>query len=596
MEQTLQYFRKAERLIDENDFEDEEAFHLFINNVFIEVEGLEYRLSCSHDGSAILEKILRHATPFQLRVFFEKVRGRWTEMCQHRYASHVVETWCRQAVLNAGRAAEATSSGEEEAPPDLPQLDAQLADVAGFVLDNVVGMVEDPYATHIVRLLLRTWNGELDGQPIKVARGAEHFSNFVEGVVTLPREAFDLPKEILHQHASPVLQYVVSRLQANNMSHHLQRLLVSLFPAVLSMQGGEEELQKERQSFLSLADSTAGSRFFESLIASLDPSQFLLFLNRLVRPEMGRLVEGVNANFVVQHVISGCHNINQFQMTLESLRPLASELVRRKRHGLLLRLAQWVIGHELAGAEETLALIYEAFHLKDAQDRKKAFVVVARLQEKETLDESQPLAAGGCSLLQLLPHFPASAAKPIIDGFLDYPVAALVAMSCHPNGSRVVEAVLLSRTVSAAAKQRTLRKLRDHVDALAADKSGSHIVDRCWSLATTELREAMAARLLAAKARLDDCPHGRLVLRNCRVEEFARSQEQWKQAEEGAERRRTMFADILEDDSNDLLPAHLKVKVDKRKRTKGDAQNMDLLPPSLGKATHKKKKNKKKPT
>lgn len=591
MEQTLKYFREAERLIEANEFEDEESFHLFINNVFVEVEGLEYRLACSHDGSTILEKVLRHARPFHLRVFFEKVRGKWLEMCRHRYASHVVESWCRQAVVNAGRVVEVLEG--EEAVSDLPQLDSQLEDVAGFVLEDVVGLIEDSYGTHIVRLLLRMWNGELDGQPIKYVPGTELFLRLVQTLLALPREVFDFKKEIIHQQASPVLQYIVSRLCRINMSHLLQKVLISLFPSVFSMTGTDEDLQKERQLFSKVADNVAGSRFFESLIAALDASQFLLFFNKLVRPEVGRLVDGTNSNFVLQHVFSNCPNVNQFQMILESLRPVAAELMGKRRHGLLMRLAQWVVEHELAAADETLGIIYDAFHLKDAQDRKRAFVAIARLQEKEVLDESRPLVAGGCSLLQLLTHFPATSAKPIIDGFLDYPVASLVAMACHPNGSRVVEAALLSRTVSAAAKQRTLRKLRDHMDTLAGDKSGSHVVDRCWTLATSEMREAMAARLLSVKTRLQDTPHGRLVLRNCRVEEFARSQEQWKQAEEGAERRRTMFADLLEDTSNDLLPEHLKVeagrKSDKRTKRHHGADPIDLLPKAL---VSKKKKSK----
>ena len=98
MEATLQYFRQAEKILEANDFEDEEAQQLFIQNVFSEAEGLEYRLSCSHDGSVILEKMVRHGTGFHLRVFFEKIRERLLDMCCHRYASHVVETWLRMAV------------------------------------------------------------------------------------------------------------------------------------------------------------------------------------------------------------------------------------------------------------------------------------------------------------------------------------------------------------------------------------------------------------------------------------------------------------------------------------------------------------------
>jgi nucleolar protein 9 len=152
----------------------------------------------------------------------------------------------------------------------------------------------------------------------------------------------------------------------------------------------------------------------------------------------------------------------------------------------------------------------------------------------------------------------------------------------HPNGSHVIEAVMSSRTVSDTVKQRTVRKLRDHVDTLAADKFGSHIVDKCWSLATTELREKIVERLIGVKTRLEDNPYGRMVLRNCHAYEFEKDAQNWKNAEESAERKKSMFAEILEDSTNDLLPESLQVDAsNKRSKRKPKNPQSNLLPQEL---------------
>ncbi|PJF17611.1 hypothetical protein PSACC_02552 [Paramicrosporidium saccamoebae] len=570
MEQVLNYFRQAEKVLDANQFPTDEDYELFMQNVFSEVEGMEYRLACSHDGSTILEKILKGATPFQLRVFFEKVRGKWSDMCCHRYASHVAEAWVRSAADKV--------AVDQEVADELPKLDAQMADIAGMATEESVKLVEDAYGTHVVRLLLQIWGGELDGRPVSIPNGPQFLATFATDLFSMPKEIFNLQRAVSTQQSSPVLQLLVRFVHRDD-AKLFQKLLGELFPGVFSNSSSEEPCCT---SFLKMTDNEIGSRFVEALVGTLDSAAFLVFFSKLVRRNAGRLLDGFHSNFVFQCIISRCHSSHQFGMILECLKPHATDLVIKKRHGVLLRLSQWVVNHELAHAEDVMSIIFDAFHLKDAQDRKKSFIAIARLQPKDNIDESKNLIAGGCSLLQLLPMFPATIAKPVIDGFLDASVASIVAMSMHPNGSHVVEAIMSSRTVSDTVKQRTIRKLRDHVDTLAADKFGSHIVDKCWNLATTELREKIVERLMGVKTRLEDNPYGRMVLRNCRAYEFERDAQNWKNAEESAERKKAMFADILEDSTNDLLPDSLRVDVsDKKIKRKQKDSHSELLPQEL---------------
>ena len=86
-----------------------------MQNVFSELDGMEYRLVCSHDGSSLVEKFLSSASRFQLRVFFDRLAGKYESMAGHRYASHVLETIF---TLAAKFLKESHEEGESDASED----------------------------------------------------------------------------------------------------------------------------------------------------------------------------------------------------------------------------------------------------------------------------------------------------------------------------------------------------------------------------------------------------------------------------------------------------------------------------------------------
>lgn len=627
MEQVLQYFKQADRLLDANEFADEEEYNLFIQNVFAEVEGLEYRLACSHDGSMLLEKILKVASPFQLRVFLEKVRGRLIDMCCHRYASHVVETWLKLAA-----AANSSETDEEErdqagGPASIREL---LDEVSHIAIESFVSLASDEYASHVLRLLICQWIGQTpvegERQPSSVNKtgmplpfNSDHLREFTRRLLVLPQEVFDLPQAAMCKHTSPVLQTFLQALLAGEAREELAKVYAILLPpkeANQTSQTTKSNVKQPRSRLLTICDHPVGSRFMEVLISTFDPADYLRFLNEFVRPHFMELLGGAHANFVLQACISHCKRLPSMEMLLTMVKPIARELIQpRRRHGLLVRLCQWVVEHELAAAEPVMAIIRDAFYVKDSHDGKLLFSLILSLQVKqqgagesevkEAGDQQAPhlsIQVGGTQILQHLMRFPATCAKPVIDGYLEMPVNALLALARHPSGSRVLEALLSSRTVSGIVKQRTGRKLRDHIVELALDRYGSHGVDYLWRVATSELRIALVEKLVASKSRLEDSQYGRIVLRNCGVAEYMGNEQGWQAGQEMLERRRAIFADLWDDDAiptastssmgdrteeadaptkerlPDLLPASIQVRVkagkDKDKdKDKGKSKN-----------------------
>lgn len=109
-----QYAMNVEKMLEEQVFEDSEGLRWrsflgksilsisapwtatdqtnFIGNIFRGFEDNELRLATDYDGSRILEKLLKLSDEFQLRVFMDRLTGRFADLFRHQYASHVCQT------------------------------------------------------------------------------------------------------------------------------------------------------------------------------------------------------------------------------------------------------------------------------------------------------------------------------------------------------------------------------------------------------------------------------------------------------------------------------------------------------------------------
>ena len=74
-EQEQEYFRRADEMLEVNQFADADERSLFIQNVFKEAAGKELKLACSQSCSRLLERLLLLSTAEQLKLLFDKFRG-----------------------------------------------------------------------------------------------------------------------------------------------------------------------------------------------------------------------------------------------------------------------------------------------------------------------------------------------------------------------------------------------------------------------------------------------------------------------------------------------------------------------------------------
>ncbi len=86
-----EYFRRADEMLDLNDFPSPEDRSLFLANVYREAEGKELKIACSQSCSRFMERLILLSTVEQKKKLFEKFAGNFAHLVQHRFASHCCE-------------------------------------------------------------------------------------------------------------------------------------------------------------------------------------------------------------------------------------------------------------------------------------------------------------------------------------------------------------------------------------------------------------------------------------------------------------------------------------------------------------------------
>lgn len=96
---------------------------------------------------------------------------------------------------------------------------------------------------------------------------------------------------------------------------------------------------------------------------------------------------------------------------------------------------------------------------------------------------------------------------------------------------------------------------------LSKDRYGSRVVDAVWRNCEISRKDQLAQALLSAEKELSEDFHGQIVLSNCNIAHYKRKQDLWRDKERAAEKRRTLFEDIIGEDSVQSLPKKKRKKI-----------------------------------
>ena len=75
-EDEQEYFKRADEMLETNNFNDPEERTLFLANVYREANGKELKIANSQSCSRLMERLIQLSTPAQLKTLFQKFSGK----------------------------------------------------------------------------------------------------------------------------------------------------------------------------------------------------------------------------------------------------------------------------------------------------------------------------------------------------------------------------------------------------------------------------------------------------------------------------------------------------------------------------------------
>ena len=328
-----------------------------------------------------------------------------------------------------------------------------------------------------------------------------------------------------------------------------------------------------------MAGEALSSRFLEAVLWHTDPSAIAdpLFPVAL----QGRLVEFAEhevGNFVLQAWLQRTASPAHLKAALEELAPAMAGLVRRRRVGVLWRLAGAAVRlgqHERRVVKALLAalapldkaagtvvraLLAPSFSVpsgggedgrEEGGGQPPPGPLLLRVREE---DGRLQLNVPGARLLDCLMRLPtAELAAPFCAAIAALPAPSLVALAKDNVGSRtLLDPVLLFASANGEGGEggglgdALFGKLKGHYADLAAHPVGFHVLTRAFvSCLALPGRRAVAEELLAAEARLAGAHFGRRALGVVSVSLFRENRGKWEEAMARGERKRQVLEELF---------------------------------------------------
>ncbi|KAL7745966.1 Nucleolar protein 9 [Sorochytrium milnesiophthora] len=592
---TQTYFQNIERTLDNPEWESEEDLHIFLTNVYGEVNGQELALAADHDCSVVLEKLLRVSSDLDLRTFFARLSGNYVNLFRHYCASHVCQTLvilCADVVERERQnSADHSDLNPDAVVPSMVQLfETMSQQMEGFWHSLMV----DRHATYLVRVILNVLAGRvLDNSDTTIRskksqqwsearnnfRKAKDWSRSMSSVTrsrTVP-DSFQVALRTAVQEIRESLQDVHLRTYSfNKIANPVLQQLLDISP-----EGHERDLLARKFLLLGQEDAhvddgrrniyaqnlmkdPVGSRLFEKILKDSSANLQSEIYSRFLAGKLVPLSYHQNANYIVQSLLASTTDKQQLQDILQELYP--------EFGGLLFKQRAMIVQHAVQACnrmqdlyEPTLQALYAALNATSKEQQRQliwCFAYLAPVGEGDQVDQGRSFSVPGSTLAQAVLSFPEAHHRELVNSILQVPVNDLKPLLKTSVTSYIFDAFLQSPTVLDKAKRKLLFTVLPILADLAVDRCGSHMVERLWALADVATKEKMAEQLITGSDRLQNSTHGSIIWRKCHLGTFARKKQTWREQLAGADRKRDMFKEFLGADDGQPAATKPKRKVD----------------------------------
>ncbi|KAJ9666524.1 Nucleolar protein 9 [Coniosporium apollinis] len=561
-EEEQEYFKRADEVLELNQFNDDEERVLFLTSVYREAEGKELKMANSQSCSRLMERLIMLSSPDQLKALFQKFSGHFLHLVQHRFASHCCETlFIRSAPI---------VTQELVAPPEEDKGDPQdvyvsMENLFLYAINELEGnlgyLMTDKFASHTLRVLLVV----LSGQPLEhsatktllqskrkeriAVNGAEKTNEFRLEKRAVPESFLAALEKIIRESVSGLDTTYLRALATHPTGNPTLQLLLQLELTQLGKQRAKDEASiirkllpddpivegTESASFINgLVYDTVGSRLLETIIEYAPGKMFKALYKEFFRERIGSLARNEIAAYVVSKLLERLSK-EDLAEAADLILPQLQSLVERSRVAVI----KTLIERCAARGVDTTAI---AEQLDQAYGGPNGFDIARLLKLGEATTENgvhppsesnassnHPGKRHGSLLAQAMVAVPGPLSELIFESLarLGTPLALKVAKD--PTASRTLQAALTSPNASIIFRRKMIQQFYGHIAEMALDPSASHIIDSTWdgTHGLAFIRERIAEELAENEASLRESFVGRAVWRNWKMDLYKRRRGDW---------------------------------------------------------------------
>ena len=485
---------------------------------------------------------------------------------QHRFASHCCETLFTQAAplvteeLTAALGAEQTQAERRDAPLSVEDLFlATLDELEG----NLGYLMTDAFASHTLRVLLMV----LAGRPIADSTSKSLIkSKKAENIIsaglkstsmnatmrsrTVPNSFNDALDRMIssmvagldttylralaaHPTGNPVLQLLIE-LELSRSGKTKAKDPASLFRKLLPDDPPQEGT--ESASFVNgLLYDTVGSRLLETIIQFAPGKTFKSLYKSLFRERLGTLARNEIASYPAIKILERLSK-EEIQYAVAQICPLLGALIERSRTAVIKVLIERCHVREI-DTQPIVTAIQENYSSGPGKALLKMLGLdsaksqgIAEDRQKQIEDQNVGKVHGSL-LAQSMLAAPGPMRELIMEGLLAVDVPVLLDIAKDRSATHVLQTSLVCPDQETSSKFRRIiiQRFTPHAVDLAMDKTASHVIDAVWK-ASSNLkypREQIAHELAKSESLLRQCPSGKAVWRNWKMDLFKRSKTQW---------------------------------------------------------------------
>ncbi|KAL9130910.1 MAG: hypothetical protein Q9217_001013 [Psora testacea] len=559
-EEEQEYFKRADSLLEANQFRDTEERNLFLANVYREANGKELKIADSQSCSRLMERLILLSTAEQLKAIFQKFSGHFLDLVQHRFGSH-----CCEALLL--RAAPIVSQ-ELKSGTTLPKTDIDVSMEDLFLstaseLESSLGfLISDVFASHPLRVLLVVLSGmplaassttdilqSKRKENVSVANGPtalthdttprtvpSSFHIVVDKILTITLTGLDtsyLRALTTQPIANPVLQLLLElelTRSGKESAKDAQSLLRKLLPDDPLVEGTDSA------SFIQyLLYDPVGSRLLEVIITHAPGKIFKALYRGVLKEKLGTTAKNEVAAFVVIKLIERLSK-NDLESAIEQICPHLDVLIKRSRTAVIKSLiercrARAVDTQPIADAlqqlygEELPQKLVEMLQIaSDAVDHMSE----GRKKQLETQNNSKIHTS---LLAQVMLEAPGPLRELVNNSLLTIEPCDLKNIAKDRTASRVIQAALTGAEQSTKFRRLFIQRFGGLISDLATDTVASHVVDALWdgTSGLKYLKERIADEMVNHEIMLRETMPGRAVWRNWKMDLYKGRSREWSE-------------------------------------------------------------------